>query len=369
LGTVDALLGDTGLKLFKGFVIEKDLDPASIDKASVRNILVVLRHQMGDMLCASPMLRSLKSAFSRAKLILVTKASTRYDEIFTGNNAIADEVLNYEYGFENFINLVKELRDKKIDLAIIPSTVVYSGTNHLMAHFCHAALRAGVKSMDFEKNPAAYILNIKNDFLWGSKKIHQVERNLDIIRQLGIVPKETNIRIVLNSKNIEYAENLLEQKSIDRSKLLLGFHPGAAKQGNVWNPGNFAELASALAGKTGGNIVVSEGPIDENWVNQFQTILKEKYGNSNIIRHKGTLMNNVALISKCALFVTNDTGVMHLASGLKTPVVALFGPTKAYQWGPLGEKKVSIQSKKPNIDEISVKSVLEVCMKLLDSAV
>ena len=79
---------------------------------------------------------------------------------------------------------MKTLRDKRIDLAIVPSSVIFSATNHLIAYYSQAKFRVGVRSKDFEPNKIGYTLNIKNDFLWDSKKVHQIERNLDVIRQI-----------------------------------------------------------------------------------------------------------------------------------------------------------------------------------------
>jgi ADP-heptose:LPS heptosyltransferase len=65
------------------------------------------------------------------------------------------------------------------------------------------------------------------------------------------------------------------------------------------------------------------------------------------------------------LFVTNDTGVMHLATGLVTPMIALFGPTQAEVWGPIGDNKYSLQSPSLDINEITVEKVFGVCEDIL----
>ena len=57
---------------------------------------------------------------------------------------------------------------------------------------------------------------------------------------------------------------------------------------------------------------------------------------------------------------------MHLASGVDTPLIALFGPTKAFNWGPIGENKISIQSASSNINNISVDRVYEICEQVLE---
>ena len=328
MGKIEKSLVNAALKIFKGFILEKDVDPATIDNSRIKNILFVIRHQMGDMLCALPMLNSVRNFYPDARIVLVTKQSTRFEEIFKNNNSPADEVLNYENGFENFVNLVKELREKKIDLAIVPSTVVFSATNHLIAHFSEARIKAGVKSMDYDNNKVSYLLDIKNDFVWGPKKVHQIERNLDVIRQLNIYSTENKIYIPLNETQIKFAQDFLAENKADMKKPIFAFHPGAAKEGNVWPPEKFAELGKKLHEKFNCTIIISEGPADAQYVNAVIKLLTEKYEIREIFRHKGLLMNNMALISLSDLFVTNDTGVMHLASGLDIPVIAAFWPHK-----------------------------------------
>jgi len=367
VGEIEKRFGNAALKIFKGFILEKDIEVSTIDNSRVKNILFIVRHQMGDMLCALPMMRSVRNFYPEAHITLVTKHSTRFEEVFKNNDSTVDEVKYFENGFENFINIIKELREKRFDIAVIPSTVVFSATNHLIAYFSHAKIRVGVKSMDYEDNKSSYMLNIKNDFIWGPKKIHQIERNLDVIRQLNIKPLENRVKISVNETQKKFALDFLKEHDIEMNRPLIGIHPGAAKEGNVWPPEKFAELGNKFYQKFNCNIIISEGPVDSICANELEKQLKEKYKITGIFRHKGFLMNNLALINLTGLFITNDTGIMHLASGLDIPVIALFGPTKAYQWGPIGENKLSLQSSGSSIDNISPEVVYEAALSLLSS--
>ncbi|MGH2574772.1 MAG: glycosyltransferase family 9 protein, partial [Ignavibacteria bacterium] len=135
--------------------------------------------------------------------------------------------------------------------------------------------------------------------------------------------------------------------------------------GNVWNTKKCTELASRLAINFNAYIFISEGPADGKYVSEMESVLKHKYNLKETVRHCGVLMNNTALISMLDLFITNDTGIMHLAAGLSVPMTALFGPTNAYEWGPIGENKISVQSSTQDINEISVEKVYEVCEAML----
>ena len=365
MGKFEKAIGDIALGFYKGFVLEKNIDPLKIDHSQVKNILVVLRHQMGDMLCALPMMRSLRSHFADAKITLVTKRSTCFNEIFAGNDSPADEVFLFEHGLEKYLELVKELRMRKFDLAVVPSTVVFSATNHFFAYNSYAKYRAGVKSKDFDVNKVGYLLNIKSDFLWDSKKIHQIERNLDIIRQLKIPAAETTIRLKVNSAQQEFADNFLKENFLGSVGPIVGFHPGAGKAQNVWPPERFVELANMLHNAKNAAFFISEGPADEIYVNKFREAAAAKYPDLKYAVHKGEIMNNAAIISKLSLFVTNDTGIMHIASGFDVPLIALFGPTPAFEWGPIGTGKIAIQGAGSSITNIDIKQIYETTMALL----
>jgi ADP-heptose:LPS heptosyltransferase len=335
-----------------------------IDKAEVKNLLVVIRHQMGDMLCAAPMIRSLRKAFPAVRITLVTKASTNFSQIYQNDSSLADEVFKYENGFENFINLIKDLRDKRFDIAVVPSTVACSVTNHLIAYYSQARIRAGVTCFDEVDNETAFLLNVKKEFAWRRNKVHQIERNLDIIRQLNINPSEKLIRI--SSEQNEFTKKFAEINFPDKNRLIIGLHPGAGKPENTWSPEKFAELASRLCEKRSCYIYISEGPDDTAYVNKLVQLLKEKYNLQNFTRHKGLLLNNIVLIDLCGVFITNDTGIMHIASGIENlPVIALFGPTNAYEWGPLGKNKISIQSSSGKINDIAVENVYNEAVSFL----
>ncbi len=365
MSKIEKILGDFGLRIFKGFVIEKDVSPSHEELGQVKSILVVVRHQLGDMLCSVPMMRSIRNYYPDALITLVTKSSTRFKEIFDNNNSPVDNVILYENGFEKFVDLVKVLREKKPGLAVVPSSVIFSASNHLMAYYSHAKYRAGVRSKDFEPNKIGYTLNIKKDFLWDSKKVHQIERNLDVIRQLGISPAESVINLTLTVEQQNFGLEYYSANFPDNLRKVIGLHPGAAKGINVWPQEKFAELMELLYKRTNAYFYISEGPDDKKYVDNLEKILKERYPYITYSKYKGELMKNAANISKTALFISNDTGIMHLASGFDIPLIGLFGPTMAYEWGPVGKDKAALQAFGGNINNIDVLNVLETSIPYL----
>lgn len=367
---IEKPFGNFSLYLLKYFIPPQAMQQPAFEPAEIRNILVILRHQMGDFVCATPMIRSLRALFPEARVTLVTKSSTNYEQVFKNDKSLTDDVYYFENGLENYVNLVKELRSINFDIAIIPSTVVFSATNHLIAYFSHAKIRAGVNSINYEDNKVSYLLNVKKDFLWDSHKVHQIERNLDTLRQLGFEPPEKRIRLNLSKEQELFADKMYSDRFPDTSRPVIGFHPGAGKPDNVWSPEKFARLSTLLKKELNSYIFISEGPADKSYVEKMILSIENHNELNDYYRHKGTILNNLALINKLSLFITNDTGIMHLASAFENlNLVSLFGPTKAYEWGPIGENKRSIQSTSNNIDIISVEKVFEVCKELVNNKI
>lgn len=357
---------DFAIAAHKGFVIEKNLTLSHNEISAVKKILIIKRHQLGDMICTLPMIWSVRKFFTDAEITLVTKNSSGFNDIFENSKMPVDSVINYNSGFESLIYIIKSLKDKQIDLAIIPSTVVFSNTNHLIAYISKVKFRVGVNSIDYEKNKVSYMLNVKKDFLWGINKTHQIERNLDVIRQIGIPVTNQFIKININEQNNSFAENFLAQHNISKYNLLIGLHPGAAKTQNIWDFKNYTELMNLLHQTYNCCFYISQGPDDNMTIQNLENYLKNKFPAINYIKYSGELMKNAAIIAKTNLFISNDTGIMHLASGLNIPLICLFGPTNAFEWGPIGKSMVSIQSVNENVNNITVSQVFETCKALLN---
>ncbi len=366
MGSAEKIFSNIAIGVFKGFVLEKVITLSNEDLNKINRILIIVRHQMGDFLCTLPMMLSLRKKFLSAEITLVSKSSAFAKEILNScSNNPVDNIYYYEKGFENFVNTVKEIKDKNPELAVVPSPVDFSSTNHLIAYYSGAQYRAGVRSRDYEKNRIGYVLNIKSDFLWDTKKVHQIERSLDVIRQIGIEPEENKISLNINEDKKNFAAEYFTKNFPERNRPVIGLHTGAAKEQNVWNYEKFAGLMNLLYQKTGAYFYLSVGPDDKKYSESLTSHLKKNFPDIKYALYCGDLMNNAANISKTSIFISNDTGIMHLASGFDIPVIGLFGPTKAYEWGPIGRNKVSILGTGNNINKIEISGVYETVIRLL----
>jgi ADP-heptose:LPS heptosyltransferase len=336
--------------------------------SNVKNILVVGKNnQVGDMICSLPLYIALKKKFTEAQITLVA-AKTNYPIPLKDINPLLDNILVYDKSSpKTILNFYRDLRKVKYQAGIVTSTFAYSTTSHIINYLSGAKVRVGVKSINGKYNKAARYLNVKNDFYWDKEKKHQSERNLDVVRQIGcdLTREEIkNIRLGLDDTDEIFAESFLAKSFPDNNKMVFGFHPGAGKKENIWPPEKFVELIALLNKRYNNYILITAGMTDAEIINSVGKKLRE-YNIPFEIAENFEIKKLAAVLSRINLYITNDTGPMHIAGAVGAKLISLFGPTNAYEWAPSMENQFSIQSKTSNINDINTGEVLSLCNKIL----
>ena len=357
------------LWILKLFLRSKEIEKKDIRLENIKNILIVRQHnQLGDMLCAVPLFAALRNKFPDSEITLVA-SPINYEILFSDINPYIDDVIVYRKStFKELKDFFKKLRSKKYDLGIVPSTVSLSRTSHFINYLSRASIRVGVKSIDGKQNKTEFLLNVKSDFEWDKNRIHQTERNLDIGRQLGIELHEMDkirTEIKLSDEEKRFGEIYIEDNFKDKSKPIIAFHPGAGKTQNRWNVDKFLKLILLLHEKYNNHILITSGNIDKNITDKLKNNLKAK-GFQCVILDNTTIRKVAAVITKTNLYITNDTGTMHVGGYVNANVLALFGSTNGYEWAPERENVRYIQSPTDNVNDISEEMVFEKACKFLD---
>jgi ADP-heptose:LPS heptosyltransferase len=336
----------------------------------VKNVLIVRQHhQLGDMLCALPMFAAIRKKFPYAHITLIA-SPVSYEILNNPANPYLNEVINFnKQTFLHILKFFKNLFSRKYDVGIVPSTASISRTSHYINYIAGAKTRVGVESVENKINKSAYLLNVKRKFFWKGNKLHQTERNLDISRLIDcdITPEEKKtVRIFLDQSEKEYANKYYAENFPDKSKPVIAFHPGAAKIQNRWGKDKFVKLMTLLYRNYNPYLCLTSGPIDKEITDSIKSELSKLNIPCNLIE-KTSIRKVGALVEKASLYITNDTGTMHVASYVNANVVGLFGPTNGYEWGPVNERGSYIQSVSDNIDDITVDQVFELANAKLET--
>ena len=177
----------------------------------VKNILVVRQHnQIGDMLCSLTLYKAVKKKYPEARITLVA-AKTNYEIPFFDINPFLDRVLIFDKSsLKTILKFIKDLRSRKYQIGIVPSTIVLSRTSHIINWISGAKIRVGVKSIDGKENKSQKYLNVKSDFIW--KDSHQTQRNLEVVKQIGCdlsLEEINSIKLNFNDSDLDYAKDFI----------------------------------------------------------------------------------------------------------------------------------------------------------------
>ena len=327
----------------------------SIEKEVIKRILVVRQHdQLGDFLLSTPVFRALKARFPSVAIVLVVR---NYTASLARFNPYIDEVIPfYEHGrdwtLRKLIIFVRRLRSG-FDLAVVLNTVSHSLTSDLIARMSGAKYILGSEHKKFAGTQRNFCYNLIARYR--SDKRHQTERNLDIVRFVGADTADTSELVTVTEHERLWAMNYFKSLGREESRPLVAIHPGAGKHGNRWAVENFAGVGRELVRTNGVQLFVTWGPREGDLGQTLLSLLEPPVLSAT----HSDLRKVAALLCQAQLFLCNDTGVMHLAASVGTPLVAIFGPTDPDLWKPLGEKFMAIRGEDHTCDTVTQEQVLK----------
>ncbi|HOX47174.1 MAG TPA: glycosyltransferase family 9 protein [Myxococcota bacterium] len=163
----------------------------------------------------------------------------------------------------------------------------------------------------------------------GFQRVH--ENLLDLLASAGLPARPERPRLALRPEERRAAEARLSSAGLDaRAGLVLAVHPGAGAAVKRWPPGRFGELCRWARRELGAGLVLLGGPEEDALLD---AVLAAEPGAALVSRGE-PLREVAALLQACTALACNDSGLMHLACAVDTPVLALFGPSSEHVWGP-----------------------------------
>jgi ADP-heptose:LPS heptosyltransferase len=314
-------------------------------------------NQIGDMLCSLTLYKALKNKYPDSHITLVA-AKTNYEIPFFDINPYIDSVIVFDKSsLKSILKFIRQLRSRKYQLGFVPSTIVLSRTSHIICRISGAKIRVGVKSIDGKENKSHKHLNLKADFDWKEK--HQLIRNIEVAKLIGcnLSADEINsIKIDFNENDIAFAKEFISSNFPEQKRRIVAFHPGAGKQANIWDKNNFIELIKNLDLEFNNYVLLTSGWTDENIISQISKDLNLLNIEHKIL-HNAQINKLGAVLYLVDLYITNDTGTMHIAGYSGAKMISLFGPTNPQEWAPSGLAQLNIKSKDQDINSISVEEV------------
>ncbi len=301
----------------------------SVDLTSAGGVLVVRLDRIGDAVLTTPLLRELRRAAPGAEITLVVRPDT---EPLFAHCPYVDRLLTFDPDAEGpFRQLALHVRALRLarkelwgrtDLALLPryDSDSYHGT--FLVHFSGARRRAAFSETVNDHRAAANrgYNRLLTDTLPALDGVHEVERNLAVLRALGGTPERDELELWPQEADRAFAEELWRSRRLGSGGPVIALGVGASHPRKVWPAARYAEVAERLAASTDARFILLGGPGER----ELGAPLRRAGGAVVDLIGETTLPQAAALLERCDLYLGNDTGLLHMAAATDTPVVGMW---------------------------------------------
>lgn len=299
----------------------------------MRNVLIVQTSFLGDLVLSTPVFSEVRRRFPRARITVL--ATPRSGAILEGHPAVdrvlADDKRGADSGALGWLGTARRLRAEGFDTVL---------SIHRSLRTALVLAAAGIpRRIGFRDSRGRLLLT---ETVVRDRARHDVERNLCILRALGVEPEdcERRLSLAVTPAAGAAAARLLDEAA-PGSGPLFGIAPGSVWATKRWRASGFSAVARALAAREGARVVVLGGPEDRGLA---ADIARASGGRVASLAGRTDLPTLVALVARLDCLVTNDSAPLHVASAVGTPRVAIFCATSPAQgFGPWGGRSAVVE--------------------------
>jgi heptosyltransferase-2 len=309
-----------------------------IDKTKIRRILIRTTNWVGDLVMTTPAIEAVRMNFPESTLTVLARP---WVMPILENHPAVNHVLPLETGngyFTHVVEIIKTarlLRKMKFDLAIIFQNAFEAA---LLSYLGGVGFRIGYNT-DGRGFLLSHVVIRDEEVL----RVHQVEYYLSLLKAMGWEAETRDPRLFVAEKDKETIHSLLSSNGIGEEHFLLGLSPGAVfGPAKRWPAERFGVIGDWAADKWGAKIVVMGSQGETGICGAVGHSMKHDTVN---LCGRTRLGEAMALIERCQLFVTNDSGLMHIGAALNVPMVAIFGSTDPTATGPRSKKARIVQKR------------------------
>jgi len=293
-----------------------------------RNILAIKLRYLGDVLLATPTLHALKVAFPEARLTVLVNRGT--DDILRGNPHV-DEILPLDRGsILQQSRFILDIRRRRFDTVV---DLTDGDRAAFLTWISGARVRIGFNDEQRWTGHCYSTVVTRGD---GADRI---DRDLAALAPLGIEARDRIPQIWLGPEDVARVDQLAVQLGLAKDRSWVVIQPGARYWFKAWPPQRFAEVADRLHDRFGCQVLVAGSPQEAALT---QAVVDHAKSPLLSIAGRSDVRMLAALLKRSTLFIGNDTGAMHIAAAVGTPLVGLFGPSNPLEWGPRGGRAETI---------------------------
>ena len=286
---------------------------------------------IGDAVISLPAIAALRARFPNSEIVLVAKPWV--SEIYMHHPAVSRQIVydaeGEHRGARGFRELVHKLRSERFDAAILLQNAFQAAW---------MAWRAGIPvRIGYARDGRSWLLSEAVEVPPPAGYGHQVYYYLELLFRAGIIeslktPQEARLHLAESEQR--WAVKQLQTVGLGGRRFLVGVNPGASFGGaKRWPADRYANLADRLIDALGADVLIFGSPAERPLA---EAVARAMQHTPVLVAGETTLREFMALMAKCHLIITNDSGPMHVAAALSLPLVAIFGSTNERATGPLG---------------------------------
>ncbi|MEK6656823.1 MAG: lipopolysaccharide heptosyltransferase II [Nitrospirota bacterium] len=294
----------------------------------IKKILIRGTNWIGDAVLTLPAVNAVRKRFPDAEISILVKPWAA--GLFESSPDI-DKIIIYDDKKYSRLcgkrRLISDLKKYKFDMAILFQNAFEAA---FLIYFAGIPIRYG-----YNTDGRGMLLTNKIALSDETLKKHQVWYYLDLLRPLGITIKKPELSLKIGNKDKAAASNILKKNRIKKEDLIIGINPGASYgPAKRWFSDRYAKLAEMLIERYNAKILLFGSKDDKGVAAEIASLSSYKLIN---LAGKTSLSEATALIERSRLFITNDSGLMHISAALNVPVIAIFGSTSPERTGPYGK--------------------------------
>lgn len=287
-----------------------------------QRILIVKLSAIGDVLMATPVARALREAFPESYIAWVVERKSA--DVVLGNPYL-DEVIVWDRVkrgrlvgdtirfFSSLSGLRRELKSRRFDACVDMQGLLRS------AGVC---LASGAKRrIGFADGAEASVMLYTEKYDPGGDEVNAQQRNLDLLKTVGVNSTDTTMHMPLSEDDREYASRFFTEQGLDGHKVV-AFCPATTWVNKHWTPEGWSGVADLIGRKYGAKSLILGSKADVTLANKIADSAEYK---PVISAGMTTLKQAGALMEKSLAVIGVDTGLLHMSVALDRPSVGLFG--------------------------------------------
>ena len=321
---------------------------SSVKQMASEKILLIRLSSLGDIVLTTPAIRAVRAHLPDAYIaMLVGKQSA---EVLRENPHL-NEIITFDRFAKDkdtgeMLRTVRMLREHAFTLAI---DLQRKFRTALLMYLSGATERIGKGALCTARVPEQ-----------GNK--HATTHYFDLLHAAGIPAVDQRLELFLSESEYADASQRFDTAGVTQTGLKVGVFPGAGWKLREWMPDRFAAIGDRLVQHFNAEVLIFGGQKESELVHTVASLM-----DARAIPFAGNLQVRelAACIEKCDLFLTNDTGPMHIAAAVGTPTVSLFGPGNHIRFQPLGGLHQTIRHDVPcsPCKQFTDKCKDNICMK------